>query len=75
MQAIMKVWWRAQSKQHTLRFDETDIPLDLTVIDEPLRYPQWQDLKMEFRGCSVLQEVDRPREERPFRLVRSDFTK
>lgn len=75
MQAVMKVWWRAESKQHILRFDDTDIPLDLSVKDEPQRYPEWQNMKMEIRGCSVLQEVDRPREEHPFRLVRSDFTK
>lgn len=75
IEAIMKVWWRAQSQQHILTFDNVEIPLDLTVIDEPQRFAEWQDMKMEFRSCSVLQEVDRPHEEHPFRLVRSDFTK
>lgn len=73
IEARLKVWWRAESKRHILHFDGMEIPIDLEVVNEPQRYPEWQDLKMEFQTCNTLQEVDRTYDEHPFKLVRRDF--
>jgi|GEM_PF-988195 len=73
IQTKIKVWWRAESKRHILHFDGIEIPIDLEVVNEPIRGEDWQDMKMEFRSCNTLQEVDRDFRDRPFKLIRRDF--
>lgn len=71
----MNVWPQAYSGEHILYVNDQEIPFELKVNNEPLRDPEWQDMKMEFSSCSVLQEVDRDYYDQPFRLIRQDFTK
>jgi hypothetical protein len=74
LRAKINVWHRAESKRHVFFFNDIEIPIDLDVVDEPQRYPQWQNMKMELKSCSVLEEIDRPYDEHPFKLVRQDIS-
>lgn len=73
VEITMNIWSRAETKEHTLIFDGMKIPFDLNVIGEPMRYPEWQEMKMEMLSCGVLEEVDREYNEHPFRLTRSEY--
>lgn len=69
----MNVWPQAYSGEHILYVNDQEIPFKLEVVDEPLRDPEWQPMKMAFESCSVLREVDRDYYDQPFYLVRQDF--
>lgn len=69
----MNVWPQAYSGDHVLHVNDQEIPFKLEVVNEPLREPEWQPMKMEFQSCSVLREVDRDYSDQPFLLIRQDF--
>lgn len=73
IQVNLNVWPKATTGPHEIFINGEAIPFNLVVENEPLRYPEWQPMKMEFQSCSVLQEVDRGWDDQPFRLVRQDF--
>ena len=73
IQLSLNVWPQAVSGEHILYFDDQEIPFNLRVLNEPQRYPEWQSMEMEMKSCAVLEEINRPNDQFPFRLVRQDF--
>ncbi len=75
MRFPLNIWTRAESKEHTLFFDDQEIKFTLNVEGEPERDPHEQPMRMGLMDCGELEELDRDWQDHPFRLVRHEIKK